>query len=727
MKSKKVFAYLLLSTLFFILPYSVKADYSAVINGSSVRIRSGAGTNHSALYTVNTNTPITVLDKTTIAGDGCASGWVKVVYKGKEGYVCSKYVSYIDPTFNQITVTDWVARINGNDVNVRASANKNSTSKGTLTLGVNVNVLEEVSGGTSGCSGGKWYRIQYYGDQTGYICKNYVTLKENTVATDEAYTQVLKTAGFPDTYIPFLTYLHNKYPNWQFQAKNTGFDFSYAVSAEEGKNYMQTKNDFYRISSTPAEGSSWFTVNTGVIAFYMDPRNWLTEERIFMFEKLDYNESMEESYLALTKGIFGSGALGADTYTIPMVTAGRTNHISPVAIASRIRVEVGANGSDSTNGCEFTFKGQKYSGYYNFFNIGAYAETIDGVTYNPVVRGLAYAAKLISRSGEVWNNVETAIVEGSRFLANGYINKGQGTQYYQKFNVSPDASASHFTHQYMTNIQAPATEGNKSYDSYRGANMLGEGFIFEIPIYNNMPAYTSLPNSGDVNNELSSLEVEGYQLTPAFDPDVLTYEAFIPESVTKVNVKAAGASSLSTVTGTGEIELKTEMTDITVTVKAQTGDEKKYTITITRINDTTEANNPAQDAGLAIDGNFVRNIPINTSVDALTNSLIQKGAKSVVIKNGDTVLNGNDAIGTGATVTITTLIESKTYTVVIKGDTSGDGQVTILDLLQVQKVIKGDKQLAEANRLSADTSGDGQITILDLLQVLKHIKGDKSL
>ena len=257
--------------------------------------------------------------------------------------------------------------------------------------------------------------------------------------------------------------------------------------------------------------------------------------------------------------------------------------------------------------------------------------------------------------------------------------------------------------------------------------MLGEGFIFEIPIYNNMPAYTSLPNSGDVNNELSSLEVEGYQLTPAFDPDVLTYEAFIPESVTKVNVKAAGASSLSTVTGTGEIELTTEMTDITVTVRSQTGDEKKYTITITRINDTTEANNPAQDAGLAIDGNFVRNIPINTSVDALTNSLIQKGAKSVVIKNGDTVLNGNDAIGTGATITITTLIESKTYTVVIKGDTSGDGQVTILDLLQVQKVIKGDKQLAEANRLSADTSGDGQITILDLLQVLKHIKGDKSL
>ena len=54
---------------------------------------------------------------------------------------------------------------------------------------------------------------------------------------------------------------------------------------EEGKCYMQTTNNNYRTSTKPAEGSSWFKVNSEVIAFYMDPRNWLTEERIFMFEK----------------------------------------------------------------------------------------------------------------------------------------------------------------------------------------------------------------------------------------------------------------------------------------------------------------------------------------------------------------------------------------------------------------------------------------------------------
>ena len=73
------------------------------------------------------------------------------------------------------------------------------------------------------------------------------------------------------------------------------------------------------------------------------------------------------------------------------------------------------------------------------------------------------------------------------------------------------------------------------------------------------------------------------------------------------------------------------------------------------------------------------------------------------------------------------LIESKTLIVSVKGDTSGDGNVTILDLLQVQKHIKGVKKISNASLKSADTSLDTKVTILDLLQVQKHIKGIKKL
>ena len=524
---KNILLTLIFALFFFCLPLYAYADYDAIISGNTVRIRSGAGTNNSALYTVNTGTAISVVDKTLYEGNGCSAKWYKINYKNQTGYVCSTYVKFVDNSYAGINVADWTARVNANNVAARSGASTKYSTQDTLSLGVNVKILGSTKANNSGCSSNEWYKIEYYNGKVGYMCSKYVTEKKNVTATDEEYSKELKAAGFTDSYIPFLTYLHKKYPNWVFKAKNTNSSFTTAVSSEEGKNYMQTTNNNYRTSSTPAEGSSWFRANTGVIAFYMDPRNFLTEERIFMFEKLDYSSEFDDKYPGMIKAIFGNGKLSDDKYTVPIFNAGKKNKISPVHIASRIKQEVTANGTDSTNGTEFTFKGKTYSGYYNFFNIGAYEQTIDGVKYGAITRGLAYAAKLISRDGEVWDNIETAITEGSSFLANGYITKGQGTLYYQKFNVSPDAYYSNYTHQYMTNLQAPATEGNSTYNSYNSSGILTEPLIFEIPVFNYMPLYTSLPASGDSNNYLKSLEVEGFSISPNFDEDVLTYETYV--------------------------------------------------------------------------------------------------------------------------------------------------------------------------------------------------------
>ena len=779
---------------FFCIPLYAYADYDAIITGNTVRIRSGAGTNNGALYTVNSGTEIKVVDKTLYSGTGCSDKWYKVIYKNKTGYVCSTYVRFMDNSFAGINVADWTARVSGNNVACRGGAGTKYTKQDTLSLGVNVKILGSQNTSNSGCSTEKWFKIEYYNGKVGYICSKYVVEKKNVTKNDEEYAKTLKAAGFTDSYIPYLTYLHNKYPNWTFIAKNTGSSFAVAVSSEEGKNYMQTTNDNYRTSSTPAEGSSWFKVNTGVIAFYMDPRNWLTEERIFMFEKLDYTSEFDNKYPGMIKAIFGSGKLADDKYTVPMFNAGKTNKISPVHIASRIKQEVGANGSDSTNGTEFTFKGKKYSGYYNFFNIGAYEQTIDGVHYNAITRGLAYAAKLISRSGEVWDNIQTAITEGSAFLANGYINRGQGTLYYQKFNVSPDAYYSNYTHQYMTNIQAPATEGNSTYNSYKSSGILNEPLIFEIPVYSYMPLYTSLPASGDSNNYLKSLSIDNYSISPDFDTDVLTYEVYVPSNTKEVNVKAEAESSKATVSGAGKITLNQEDTDITITVTSETKEVRRYIITVkkdgntnsgndnnnTTTNDNNNTSNNNQNtnnnsntdnnqntnndnndntsnnndnnsnnttnndstnttndvslstilnkASISVSGNNVTNIKYNTSVSSIHNKLINAGALSATFKNtSGTSINGNTLITTGSSLTINASNESKTYTFVIHGDTSGDGNITILDLLQVQKHIKGDKKLNSSFLNAGDTSGDGQVTILDLLQVQKHIKGDKRL
>ena len=764
MNKKHILLYILMC-LFFCMPSQVFADYPAEINDSSVRIRSGAGTNNSILYTVGAGTPITVYDKTLYAGNGCPAKWYKVKYKDKTGYVCSTYVTFIDTTFSGINTSDYTARVNSNKTNVRAGASTKTSVQDVLSLGVNVKILSSTTASNSGCTGNKWYKILYYNNKQGYICAQYVTQKSEITATNEEYASTLRAAGFPDSYIPYLTHLHNKYPNWQFVAKNTNSNFATAVDAEESKNYMQTTNSMYITSSTPAEGSSWYRVNNGVIAFYMDPRNWLLEERMFMFEKLDYDLSFEQTYPTLVKSVFGSGKLAADTYTVPMYTYGKKYGVSPLHVASRIRLEVGANGSDSTNGCSFTYEGHTYSGYYNFFNIGAYEKTINGTHYSSIVMGL------VTAMNKGWNTVDKAIDGGVQFLANGYINQGQGTLYYQKFNVRPGATYSSYTHQYMTNIQAPATEANQTYDSYDNSNILSQSFIFEIPVYNNMPSVTSLPDAGDTNNYLKTLSVDGYELSPVFDKDVLTYEVFVPRNTTSVNISATKESDKATITGTGNVKIETEETAATVIVKSQIGDERRYIITIKLLEDTSnpgdntgnENNNESgnntnndnnttgdnnntgnttpngndnntttveevvQHSNLTVNNDNITNVKNNTSASTIISKLTNEGA-TVLIKNKDgQTITGSTKIGTGSKITITVNNTSKTYTFVINGDTSGDGVVTILDLLQVQKHIKGDKKLSTSYLQAGDTSGDGKVTILDLLQVQKHIKGDKYL
>ena len=738
--NKKIIIFLIVS-LFMCLPLNVKAAYDATINENSVRIRRKAGTNYSILYTVNKGTEISVVDKTLHSGTGCSKKWYKVTYKGTTGYVCSSYVSFKSSTFSGINVIDWTARVNANNVTVRKSATTKSDAVSTLTLGANVEILSSTTANNVGCSTNTWYKIKYYIDKTGYICSKYVTKKESIIKDDAEYAQLLREEGFPDSYIPYLSYLHSKYPNWTFKAKNTNSNFATAVDAEEGHNYMQTTNNNYRTSTVPAEGSSWFKVNQGVIAFYMDPRNWLTKERIFMFEKLDYAPSYEEIYLELVKSLFGDGALGADTYTVPMCTYGKQYKVSPLHIGSRIRLEVGKNGSHSTDGGEFTYKGKTYSGYYNFFNIGAYPQTIDGVEYSAITMGLVKA------KSNGWDTVEKAIEGGVKFLANGYITKGQGTLYYQKFNVSTDSEpySTKYLHQYMTNIQAPATEGNQNYNSYKEAEILTNPFIFEIPVYNNMPDFVSLPASGDSNNSLKSLSVTGYSIEPTFDEDVVNYEVFIPGNINKVTVNATAASNKATVSGAGEIETLDKTTIVTITVTSEVGEDNKYVLTINKNENTTpsENDNPTtpnndttyktianilKDSGINVSNNNITSVKYNVKASTILNLIIKNGASNVVIKDKDNkVITDNTLIGTASTITITSGNETKTYTFVIKGDTSGDGKITILDLLQVQKHIKGDKKLTNSYLLASDTSLDGKVTILDLLQIQKHIKGDKKL
>ena len=84
------------------------------------------------------------------------------------------------------------------------------------------------------------------------------------------------------------------------------------------------------------------------------------------------------------------------------------------------------------------------------------------------------------------------------------------------------------------------------------------------------------------NDNLKSLGVEGFDITPAFDKDKLEYELVVENDVTKVNVLATKAQANASVSGAGEVELTEGLNKVTVVVTAQKGNQKKYVINITR-------------------------------------------------------------------------------------------------------------------------------------------------
>ena len=96
------------------------------------------------------------------------------------------------------------------------------------------------------------------------------------------------------------------------------------------------------------------------------------------------------------------------------------------------------------------------------------------------------------------------------------------------------------------------------------------------------------PREKDSNNYLSSLEVEGYELSPAFDKDTLEYNVSVPSSVDKVTIKASKASNYAAdPTGVGEVEVSEGSNNIEVTITSETGVNRTY-----KINVNVEDKNP---------------------------------------------------------------------------------------------------------------------------------------
>lgn len=296
-----------------------------------------------------------------------------------------------------------------------------------------------------------------------------------------------------------------------------------------------------------------------------------------------------------TKAVSGSSKQTVQMKKVPYVDilmkAAEVSGVSPYVLASMIIQEQGRDGkSELISGTH-----SAYPGYYNFFNLGAYAH--DGM--GAVEAGLKYASE--SGNGDrPWNSIEKAIIGGASAYGANYVKNGQDTFYLKKFNVQ---GSNLYNHQYMTNVPAAANEGAKVSEAYSAA-VKATPLTFKIPVYENMPANPCpVPTvDGNPNNKLKSLTVDGYTLTPTFNMDTAGYELIVEGSVTSVNVNAQTIDQNATVSGAGQLSLNVGLNQFKITVTAQNGDVREYSLNINRRDDGSGAVAGGTDSGGTVSG-----------------------------------------------------------------------------------------------------------------------------
>lgn len=575
------------------------------------------------------------------------------------------------------------AYIEGTNVGVRETpSSKNENNLIERVSNISATVLEQVVVKVSdkNNASGKdetWLKVSYVKDdktKTGYVFYNTDYIRLVTYDPDASFESKLK--AFPESYRDALRKLHAEYPNWEFIPDPVNDSFSNAVAEQ-----MKSNRKLVSLSSHPISWRSmglgaydwstnaWTNIEGGwtgaskeIISYYMDPRNFLNADEIYMFMEQSYNADVQnkDGVSKIIKDTFmekkytpASGETGKGSYLTVIMTAAKKSGVSPYIIASKIRQEQGVKGtSDLISG---KYKG--YEGYYNFFNVSATGSTSTQVIKN----GLKYA------KSKDWDTRYKSILGGAEFLAANYIAKGQDTYYYQDFNVHNGG-----THQYAQAVHDAYNKGVSLASTYKSDKDFSLSFI--IPVYTNMPSTAyKMPAKSDKKNNyyLKTLKVSG--LTPSFSMFTNKYDLEVSKD-TAIKVAAVSGAKI---TSSQTVSLKKGDNKVQIKVKAETGSTNTYVINVSA-----------------------------------------SRACTLYLNSSGKIPDSNSSSSSSSSSSNT----SSTTKVMI-GDVNINGKIDIIDLAAIKlhllkmegKELKGDASVA------ADVNKDKKITIVDLAAVKMHL------
>ena len=564
--SKRVFGVLFLGfSCLFLQSTAFSAERTALIKGSLVNVRAEASIKSRKVSTLFSNTAVTVSDSFQ-GNDG--DTWYPVKYSGGQGFVRSDFIKFpvqyqrdeaFENALNQQgfpesykdglrslhaefpswrfegfkTNLDWNSVLDGEMEGTGSLVDKNAISSWKST---DAGKYDWNSGTWPGFDGPTWVGASrpltaYYMDPRNFLDESYI----------------------------FQFLLHSYNPEEQTR---DGLSMVLKGSFMEGKGSADKAEGVQSSSGGTEQNAGGAVVDSPKTEAADGSSSSGSENGVVSAVGPGGNLSPSENEVSSSDDSGNGNRSGIDYVDILMKAAEQTRQ-NPYVLAAMILQEQGKGTSGSVSGA---------SGFYNYFNVGAYAANGMGA----VERGLWYA-KQSGSFGRPWNSVEKSIVGGAVFFAENYLKAGQNTLYLKKWNVQ---GTNLYKHQYMTNVQGAAEEGAKLSKAYT-AEMKNKALVFSIPIYENMPQDKApIPTgTGSPNNYLSSLSINGFNLDQAFLGEKQNYNVTLPSGTKSIEIRAEAVDSKAEISGTG-IQNLDGKNSLTVSVKAENKQERVYTVNI---------------------------------------------------------------------------------------------------------------------------------------------------
>ena len=324
-------------------------------------------------------------------------------------------------------------------------------------------------------------------------------------AADTEFEQYMEKQGFPDNYKPYLRNLHQKYPNWKFEAFQTGLTWDEAVSGERSYHDKQliekSAKDSFKCKCSKCykngnyviqEGSSWVSASKEAVEYYLNPLNFLNDKYIYQFESTKYSSShtisgiesilkntwMYKSYISY-KDAEGNTHTLNETYSHAILDAAKDSGLSAYYIASKIVQEVGGKNAVA-GGASGTYS--SYPGIYNYYNIRANTGAADGLKW-------ASSGLETNRNTTLYKSVSAGSRRWGKVVAKNKVEiKASASASSQTSSVRYDDNYLYIDGESGDWYKVSYTEGGKTFKGY-----VEKCYVEELPNINASGKITDIP------------------------------------------------------------------------------------------------------------------------------------------------------------------------------------------------------------------------------------------